>query len=1427
MCPTNTDLPSTRSHTPPTPPDTRAIKFLALVLLLVLGSPSRPSPLMAQVQRPDPFEPPPARCDAPPVTAPPDRFFEMISNRLALANPSHRHRTADDTHPTGRANPGRPTQNELQQELALYRTFYRKYLDIHGLPVVAHADVADLALQRTYEIVTHMLAGRPDILHTMVTQQMYLIIIGKHQRYTDMPEYRHHPDPDFINERVRGTGGNPTSFGEENLLSLPIDRYDDESIAVHEFAHTIDAALRHLDPAWPDRLRAAYENARSRRLWHLTYAETNPAEYWAELVQCYFDCNRTNNWNHGPIGTREALRAHDPIGYQLVHETLRLPPHQDWRYRWLQPLPAVTTPPRIGPWKQLDPWYTEFTWAREFPILARSARDEALLHANHTLRRMFAYRHDILKALIQDGLKLVILAPTETLADLPEFRNHPQTPTADPSNRSPGFYPQQKLLVVHEENVLANPHQPGQTDNQIVAIFAEALHRVAGTRPVLTNFRPSQQYELRVKRLDETFDQRLTQLHRQALAQGRWQNSPAARNPSAYWVAGVLAYFDAAGARNHSTDPLPKTREQLQQYDPDLYSLVHETMAFEGRPDWRYEPWSPPAANTSPPQRAGTPRIYRARFQPHWFDQNRQFWYRNDLPGNRREFILVHAEQGRREPAFDHQAVARQMGPDTDPERLPIEELQFSEDGRSVLLIGRTRAWRLDRLNGTLTPEPTPPPVSGDLTPEQRPRPSRRTGPETEIVFVNQLDQPVRIFWLDEDGRRQPYGTLEPGARRTQHTYSGHVWLLTDTEERPLAVFEATDTPATAVLDRESLSRRRTTTRAPRPPAGRSSPTAGERVESPDGRFTAFVRNHNIHLQRPDGSQVTLTSDGSPNHTYTHLSWSPDGRVLLAWRMQPVETGEVYLIRSSPAEGGRARLERRPYALPGDPFPKYEPHLFHIDTGQRLQPAVDPFEHQWLRPRVYWNRAGTRFSWLQIDRGHQRLRVIEVDAQTGSVRNLIEERSQTFIWTAHTESLDLNLVTWLEKTDELLYVSERDGWRHLYLVDMETANMHQITQGPWIVRGIQFIDEDNRQIWFSAGGKNPDQDPYYLHFYRVNFDGTGLVALTEANGTHQVQFSPDRRFLIDTWSRIDHPPVTELRRASDGRLVRVLEQADITELSAAGWTAPIPFVAKGRDGQTDIYGVIHPPRPLDPHRKYPILESIYAGPQGFFVPKAFSPTDRFAWLTEAGFVVVQIDGMGTAHRSKAFHDVCYKNLKDAGLPDRILWIQAAARQYPWMDLDRVGVFGHSAGGQNAAAAVLFHGDFYKAAVASCGCHDNRLDKASWNEQWMGYMPADQIWQNSPDNWYARSSNIENAHRLQGKLLLMVGELDTNVPPENTLRFVDALIRADKDFEFLLLPNTGHSMGGAYGQRRIRDFFLRHLGGPQPAAPPAAVTPDAS
>lgn len=572
----------------------------------------------------------------------------------------------------------------------------------------------------------------------------------------------------------------------------------------------------------------------------------------------------------------------------------------------------------------------------------------------------------------------------------------------------------------------------------------------------------------------------------------------------------------------------------------------------------------------------------------------------------------------------------------------------------------------------------------------------------------------------------------------------------------------------------------------------------GERA-SPDGKWVASVRDGDVYV-RAGGDVTRLTKDGSAEKPFGLLTWSPDSKTLVAFRVEPGEGKQVHLVESSPRGGGRARLSSRTYPLPGDKFTAYRPVLFRVGAGERVDPKADPIDFG--RPRVRWDKGGRSFTYNQVDRGHQRFRLVRIDAEAGGVTNVIDEKSETFIWTAHARSLGVPRVTWLKQSDELIHMTERDGWRHLYLVDAADGRVKNlITPGEYVVRGVVHIDEEKRQLWFTANGGKPGQDPYFIHYYRVNFDGTGLTALTAGDGTHSVQFSPTREYLIDTYSRVDQPPVRELRRGRDGSLIRELGRADAAGLKEAGWRPPTVFTAKGRDGETDIWGVIYKPRDFDPAKKYPVVEHIYAGPHDAHVPKRFGRGRRHADLTEAGFVVVQIDGMGTAHRSKKFHDVCWHNLKDAGLPDRVLWHKAAAKKFPWYDADRVGVVGCSAGGQNAMAAVLFHGDFYDAAVAACGCHDNRMDKASWNEQWMGYPVGPH---------YAANSNVDNAHRLKGRLMLIVGEMDRNVPPESTYRVVDALIKADKDFDFVMVPGAGHGWGGRFGRRKMKMFLREHL-----------------
>src|SRR6185437_11318724 len=468
--------------------------------------------------------------------------------------------TEDSDLPAVTAPPDSLFQKVREQDRDAARKFYTKYIDVKGLPVTASAEVADAALQRTYYIVTHMLAGRPDILKSMVDNGTRLIIIGKNQLYTDMPEYRHARNPDYLNERVRGTGGfNITSFGEENLLCLPIDRYDDESIGCHEFCHTIDSALARIDPTWRPRLRATFQHAVTNGLWKFAYAGSNQAEYWAEISQAYFDNYRFNNWNHGPIGTREQLKVYDPMGYELVRTTFNLSPAQDWRYHWLQKLPNVIPPPAQF---KIDPYYTKFTWAREFTVIGRQASDQAMLKANDTIRKMFAYRHDILKALIADGAKLVVLGPKEKISDLPEFKDASIT-NVDLNARFMDYSPDKKLMIVSEENVLGDPNVPGVGSSEVIREFAKALYQVCGMRPVDPNWdkrgRDVQQYELRLKRIDVQFDQKLGQLYDAAMSNKKWRGTPAMQDRADYWAEGVLAYFDATGqefAPNDAPHPI-------------------------------------------------------------------------------------------------------------------------------------------------------------------------------------------------------------------------------------------------------------------------------------------------------------------------------------------------------------------------------------------------------------------------------------------------------------------------------------------------------------------------------------------------------------------------------------------------------------------------------------------------------------------------------------------------------------------------------------------------------------------------------------------------------------------------------------------------------------------------------------------------------
>jgi hypothetical protein len=742
----------------------------------------------------------------------------------------------------------------------------------------------------------------------------------------------------------------------------------------------------------------------------------------------------------------------------------------------------------------------------------------------------------------------------------------------------------------------------------------------------------------------------------------------------------------------------------------------------------------------------------------NWIGQTPRFWYRKAVKdGN--EFVLVDAETAAKRPAFDHEKLAVALSAAANEKyealKLPFQTISFVDNERALEFAAAGAQWRC---------------MLADYG-------CRKTGAA-----------PVGQF----GGRRSPEAP-DADAEDSPQEYGNDVF-------DGMVLYPQQGQQGQGAQGRGGF---------PGFGQGQSAPTF---KTSPDGKWEALIQNFNVFI-RPKGKTdgMLLSWDGSEGNYYTlqSIAWSPDSKRLAAYRVRPGYKREVHYVESSPADQLQPKHSTRDYAKPGDALDIAQPMLFELES--KKQTLIDnrlfpnPFS---LSPPVWW-KDGRGFTFEYNQRGHQVYRMIEVEAASGKARALISEEPKTFVsyrpLQANQRESGSKYRYDVNDGKEVIWMSERDGWRHLYLYDGTTGSVkNQITKGNWVVRGVEKVDAEKRQIWFLVGGMNAGKDPYFLHAYRINFDGTGLTALTEADGEHTVAFSADMKYFVDTWSRVDLAPVSELRRTEDKKLVLELEKGDITALTAAGWRAPEPFMAMGRDGKTEIWGVIHRPTNFDPAKKYPVIEAIYAGPQGSFVPKTFSAAGQA--LTELGFIVAQIDGMGTNNRSKAFHDTAWQNLGDAGFPDRILWHKAVAAKYPYYDITRVGLYGTSAGGQNSTGGVLFHPEFYKAAVSNSGCHDNRMDKIWWNEQWMG-------WPLGPH--YAASSNVDNAHRLQGKLLLVVPEMDTNVDPASSWQVVNALIKANKKVDLLFVPGGGHGAGGAYYQRLLQDFFVHHLQGVEP------------
>ena len=735
-------------------------------------------------------------------------------------------------------------------------------------------------------------------------------------------------------------------------------------------------------------------------------------------------------------------------------------------------------------------------------------------------------------------------------------------------------------------------------------------------------------------------------------------------------------------------------------------------------------------------------KVFRDVVAPHWLPDNRHFWYRVTTGPDSHEYVLVDAATGE----------IRRAG---SAEKLGLAKVEpLSTAGLHSLAARHTV----------------------------------QTGNGTAIRFHNVMSRPAEIFWMDQGGECQPYGRVEPGQTKEIQTYAGHVWLVTDVSGSPLGYFEAAPDTLEVQIDGKPIKL------DPTPPQ--------DNGQSPDKNWSVRFTDQNVELVSASGETTRLTTNGTAQHPYLGpVVWSPDSRHCVVLSVHEVPRRQVSIVESSPPDQLQPKLLQFDYLKPGDPLPQVQPVLINVADQTATVIPNDLFSNAFTPDGdlpIRWSPRGNEFYFDYNQRGHQLYRILAVNATNGAVRTVVEERSKTFI--------DYETKTWrewLDSTGELLWMSERDGWAQLYLYDIASGQVkNQVTRGHWVVRKALKVDAAKRQVWFLAGGVRPGEDPYHEQLCRVNFDGSGFIQLTQGDGDNTVEFSPDGAYFIAKWSRVDQPTVTELRRSDDGKLICELERGDDSQLLKTGWTVPERVVAKGRDGKTDIYGVIIKPSHFDPEKKYPVVEEVYAGPQDSFAPERFGLQLRQHEIADLGFVVVQSDGMGTDNRGKKFHDVCWKNLKDAGFPDRIAWIKAAAKTRPWMDLSRVGIYGGSAGGQNAMRALLDYNDFYKVAVADCGCHDNRMDKIWWNEQWMGW-PV--------DNSYVRSSNVVDAHKLKGRLLLMVGELDHNVDPASTMQVVNALEKANKDFDLIVVTGTGHGAAETpYGSKRRMEFLVNHL-----------------
>jgi dipeptidyl-peptidase 4 len=593
-------------------------------------------------------------------------------------------------------------------------------------------------------------------------------------------------------------------------------------------------------------------------------------------------------------------------------------------------------------------------------------------------------------------------------------------------------------------------------------------------------------------------------------------------------------------------------------------------------------------------------------------------------------------------------------------------------------------------------------------------------------------------------------------------------------------------------------------------------------VLSPDGKYVAFIRDWNLWIREVStGEEKALTTDGVENFGYATdnagwkhsdrpiLSWSPDSKKIATFQQDQRHVSDMYLVKT---KVGAPELMEWKYPLPGDSdiIRIYrvitEIVRLKLAADARRGTLCDDISCEGGFDDVAWNDDASKLVFVSTSRDHKQEKVRIANCETGEVNEIFEENVVTQYESGQ------GTINWeyLPSTDEIIWYSERSDWGHLYLYDAVTGGLkNQITSGNFVVRQILNVDRENRLIFFVASGKEPHVNPYFRYLYRVDFSGENLSLLTPAEGDHSVSFSPDRTSFIDSYSQPDLPPVHEVRD-TNGKLLALLEKTDISRLEATGWKPPVTFTVKSADGLWDLYGLMYTPTNISSGMVYPVIVHIYPGPQGGSVGSwSFQAVrgDNQA-LAELGFVVVELEGSCNPDRSKSFHDACYGNMAENTLPDQVSGLRQLNEMYGFLDLERVGIWGHSGGGFAAAAAMFRYPDLFKVGISESGNHDNRNYEDDWGERYIGLEVTDS---NGVSN-YENQANQNYARNLKGKLLLIHGGMDDNVPPYNTYLVVEALIRANKDFDFILLPNARHGYGpdSYYIMRRRWDYFVRNL-----------------